>query len=105
MSFELKGSSTGRTKIDWPLRVIGRVIQLSQTGKGAKEAFAIAVEEHNGVEANAPITLPVSYTNNNAGSVLWGMKKRFSDRLNKEDKATIEVAKEFGLLKETSAAV
>jgi len=101
MSYTLKGNSTGRSKIEWPLRLKARVIQFSQQpGTSAKEAFRKAVEEYNAVEGNRPITLPVSYTNVNAGSVLWGIKSRFQKALEKEDAATVEVAKEFGLIDE-----
>lgn len=103
MSYTLKGNSNGRSKIEWPVRLQARVIQLSQTGHSAKESFRVAVEEYNGVEGHSPITLPASYTNNNAGSVLWGMKKRFNDRLVKEDKATVEVAIEMGIIEEKVA--
>jgi hypothetical protein len=101
MAFVLKGNGGRGPKNDWPLSVVARLIKLSQDGKGAKEAFALAVEEFNATAPEKPLVLPESCTSKFATSVLWGMKKRFVKKCNnpkdKEQVEALRLAQEMGI--------
>ena len=101
--FQFVGGSVA-TKISWPLRAQAHVIRAHKKNdvSGAK-AFEVGVAAFNaegGVQI--PLPLPKSYTNKNAGSVLYGMEKRFLTRVNEGDAATIAVAEEFGIIEAKS---
>jgi len=101
--FQFVGGSVA-TKISWPLRAQAHVIRAHNKNdvSGAK-AFEVGVAAFNaegGVQI--PLPLPKSYTNKNAGSVLYGMEKRFLTRVNEGDAATIAVAEEFGIIEAKS---
>jgi len=105
--FTFVGQS-GRTssKTTWAIEAQALVIKANmKDGLGGVKAFEAGVAEYNegvaaGLFTGSAITLPLpkSYTNKNAGSVLYGMKDRFIKRAEKGDKATLEVAAKYGLL-------
>lgn len=87
--FQFVGSSnTATSKISWPVLAQALVIRASVIDKlSAPQAFAQGVEQYNSQVDEAdrmPTELPASYTNKNAGSVLYGMKQRFLKRVNDE---------------------
>jgi hypothetical protein len=99
------GSGTATKKISWPLRAQAHVIRAHKKNDNISgvKAFEIGVAAFNaegGVQI--PLPLPKSYTNKNAGSVLYGMEKRFLTRVNEGDAATIAVAEEFGIIEAKS---
>ncbi len=111
--FQFVGSSTrSSTKISWPLRAQAIVIKTNvKDGVGGAKAFEVGVALFNdGVvsglyEGTAiPLPLPASYSNKNAGSVLYGMKDRFLKRAEKGDKETLALAQEYGLIEPTTQA-
>ena len=64
----------------WPSSIILHAIELVNDGRqaggiGAKEAFAIATEEHNKT-AEVKFVLPASCKNSYASGILWQMKRR-----------------------------
>ena len=80
--FKFVGSSeTATRKITWPALAKALVIKASVIdGLSAPEAYAQGVQEFNtqvDESDRLPTELPTSYTNKNAGSVLYGMKQRF----------------------------
>jgi len=106
--FQFVGASSGtRTqKIDWPLEAQAIVIKTNMKDDvGGKQAFEVGVALFNdGVEKGLfagpalPAVLPKSYTNKNAGSVLYGMKQRFIARCEKGDKETLALAEKYNLI-------
>lgn len=101
------GSSGKGEKIDWPVAVQGAIIKsYLGGGKTAKVVFAEglivlnAAREEKGLPAITE--LPKSYTNNNAGSLLHGMRARFIQRCEKGDKETMEVATALQLIEPKS---
>lgn len=106
--FQYVGSSAGTrtSKINWPLEAQAIVIKTHRIDNiGGQQAFEIGVALFNdGVEKGLfsgsaiPLPLPKSYTNKNAGSVLYGMEQRFKTRAEKGDKATLALAEKYGLL-------
>lgn len=103
--FQFVGGIGGKRgdHIDWPLVVEAFVIKeyLAQE-KTAKTIFAEALPILNEerVKANLPPVeqLPKSYSNNNAGSLLHGMRKRFLARCEAGDKDTLAVAEAYKLI-------
>lgn len=109
--FKYVGSTdTATSKISWPFLAQGLVIRASVIDKlPAPQAFARGVQEFNAQadEADQMSTeLPQSYTNKNAGSVLYGMKQRFLKRVNEESarghEETRAIAIDLGLIQEVS---
>jgi len=101
--FKFVGGSTGtRTRISWPLRAQALVIQAHRVnGLTGAKAFEAGVAAFNAeVDVSAQIvSLPPSYTNKNAASVLYGMEKRFLQRVNdRNDVEAIAIAQELGIL-------
>jgi len=99
------GSANGRRgeTIDWPLVVEASIIKSYLTEeKTAKVIFAenlpLLNEERAKAGKPAIVELPKSYTNNNAGSLLHGMRTRFLARCEKGDKDTLAIAEEFKLI-------
>jgi len=106
--FQFVGGTNGGRRgetIDWPLVVQATIIKSYLTEGKEKTSKAIFEENLpllNDERAKAnkpPITeLPKSYSNNNAGSLLHGMRTRFMARCEKGDKATLTIAEEFKLI-------
>ena len=101
----------GRTKINWSEEAQALMISLNvRQGIGAKDAFETGRLQYNElveqgeVEGQPLPELPESYTNKNAGSVLYGMKQRFLKRVNKGNAETRRVAEKYGLIEPTTAA-
>jgi hypothetical protein len=98
------------TKVRWPILAQGLVIQANISGATGASAFQAGVARYNEladdgeVEGRMPefSALPESYRNKNAGSVLYGMKKRFLARVNKHDAETVRVAEELGIIEPRS---
>lgn len=110
--FQFVGQSdTVTSKISWPVLAQGLVIRASIVDKlPAPQAFARGVAEFNAQADEAdqlPTELPQSYTNKNAGSVLYGMRTRFLKRVNTESarghEETRAVAVELGLIQEVES--
>lgn len=98
------GSSTATKKISWPLRAQAAVIRAHKVeGISGAKAFEAGVAVYNAEGGEQiPLPLPKSYTNKNAPSVLYGMEKRFLERVNKGDAETRAVAAEFGIIQESA---
>ena len=109
--FQFVGSTdTATSKISWPYLAQGFVLRAKLIDKlPAPQAFARGVEEFNTQADEAdqmPTDLPVSYTNKNAGSVLYGMRTRFLKRCNdpsvRGHEETREIAEGLGLIEAVS---
>lgn len=91
------------SKIDWPIELQALICKLTlKDGLRGSQVFVIAREQFN-ASAEKPIgDLPRSYTNSNAASLLYGMKKRFLDKVNnpehKEHARALELAQQYGLI-------
>lgn len=106
--FKFVGGTEGseaRTKISWPLDAQAIILKLRKVdGLGAKESFENGrllyneMVEAGDIEGQPLPELPASYTNKNAGSVLYGMADRFLKRINKGDSATRAAAERHGLI-------
>lgn len=98
--FKFVGSARS-SKISWPLRAQAAVIKAHRVqGLPGAKAFEAGVAAFNATAATTEqiVELPKSYTNKNAGSVLYGMEKRFLARCDGGNAETIAVATEFGLV-------
>lgn len=117
--FQFVGASEGTStdRISWPLEAQAIVIRNNVVGGlGASAAFANGVQEYNDLLDSGelqgdrlPEELPPSYTNKNAGSVLYGMKQRFLKRVN-DPKArghddSVAAAIQFGIIQPTPDSV
>jgi hypothetical protein len=93
-------------KVSWPIEVQAIIIRNNVIGGlSASAAFEAGVQEYNDLVESGevegtmmPTELPQSYTNKNAGSVLYGLKQRFLKRVNKGDPVTREAAERFGII-------
>lgn len=95
------------TKIDWPERVTASIVATwLKGGSSAKDNFAnhlVMLNEARVEAGKEPIdSLPESYTNNNAGSLLHGMRTRFLKRINKGNAEARQAAEEFGIIEPAS---
>ena len=91
------------TKIDWPIELQALVCKIAiKDGLKGSQVFTMAVEQFNSTVETPISTLPKSYLNKNAASVLYGMKKRFLDKVNdvehKEHARALELAQQHGLV-------
>lgn len=114
--FQFVGSTDSETteKISWPVEAQAIIIRNKIVGKlSATAAFEAGVQEYNGLVESGeiegellPTELPESYTNKNAGSVLYGMKDRFLKRVNnpsaRNHQETLAAAQQFGLVQEVA---
>jgi len=103
-------SGQGRTKISWTDEACAIILELKvKQGVGAKDAFETGRAVYNEkveageIEGALLPELPASYTNKNAGSVLYGMKERFLKRINKGNLETRAAAERHGLIEPTVA--
>lgn len=99
--FKFVGSTRSATKISWPVRAKALVIKAHKIdGLAGAKAFEAGIAAFNASvpETEQITSLPKSYTNKNAGSVLYGIEQRFLERCEKGDEATITVARELGLI-------
>lgn len=103
--FTFVGESTSATKearVQWAKHpdVCAAVVKAKLLDKkSSKEAFEVGrlmLVEQGALQPDE--TLPESYTNHNAGSLWDSHKKRFLNRINKGDKASIEAAQSIGLI-------
>jgi len=98
--FKFVGSARS-SKISWPLRAQAAVIKAHRVqGLPGAKAFEAGVAAFNATAASTEqiVELPKSYTNKNAGSVLYGMEKRFLARCDSADANTLAIAREFGIV-------
>jgi hypothetical protein len=91
------------TKIDWPIELQALVCKLAlKDGVKGSQVFTMAVEQFNATAEKPISALPKSYLNKNTASVLYGMKKRFLDKVNnvehKEHARALVLAQQHGLV-------
>jgi hypothetical protein len=106
------GSSTASSKISWAPLAQALVIRASVVdGLSPTDAFARGIEEFNAQADEAermPTALPASYTNKNAGSILYGLKQRFLKKVNDESARghaeAREAAIQVGIIEPTDEA-
>lgn len=84
--FKFVGGTT-KSKVEWPIEVQAFAIAAKRiNGSSAKEAFAQALGRLNEIresEGKSPVELAKSYTGKYAGSLMWGVEKRFLANLKK----------------------
>ena len=102
-------AATG-TKISWSKRAVAIILRQNLiNGLGAQQAFEQGAQEFNQGLSDGdfegtplPDVLPESYTNKNAGSVLYGMKARFLKAVNEPSSRShaecLTLAEEYGLI-------
>jgi len=99
--FKFVGGSKSGSKISWPVRAQAAVIKAHKIqGLAGAKAFEAGIAAFNATASTAEQiqALPKSYTNKNAGSVLYGLEKRFLARCESGNQETIAVATEFGII-------
>ena len=105
--FKFVGTTdTATSKISWPILAQGLILRAKLIDKlSAPKAFEAGVEAFNAQADEAdclPTDLPVSYTNKNAGSVLYGMRTRFLKRVNdpsvRGHEESRQVAEDLGII-------
>jgi hypothetical protein len=111
--FSFVSGSSVRSKLSWSLEAQAIIVRTHKVnGVGGSKAFEVGVAEYNAGVAAGTITgpalptfenLPASYQGKNAGSVLYGMEKRFLNRCNDGDAATITLATKYGIVAEVPA--
>jgi len=104
--FKFVGGTRSGSKIRWPLEAQALIVKAHKidgvAGAKAIEAgvsiFNAGVEDGSFTGPAITLPLPKSYTNKNAGSVLYGMEERFLNRCDKGDKDTLAFAEKYGLV-------
>lgn len=96
--YQFVGQSVRGRKAKWPLRLQALVIAANlNENLGGAEAFRVALERYNATAATAFPPLPPSYSGKNAGSLLYGLKKRFLARLSVGDVEAQSLVQELSI--------